>query len=166
MVASLCELKRGKAMRESASESIQISLTLTPPLTDSINERSNVALWAITGHPWTNSSSAATASSARGACATSALVILVSSVISGGIRPLGCTKVSKRSTTSRPRRRAAEISMSSFSAHDSPVVSVSRTITSSSIRPKERFLARSASVAYCSITKPGVPGSTAAAMLL
>ena len=54
--------RRGRAMRDRASESIQISLTCTPPLTASINERSNTALWAITGAPWTNSARAATAS--------------------------------------------------------------------------------------------------------
>ena len=144
---SLCEARRGSAMRDSASESIQISLTLTPPLTDSINERSNVALCAITGQPPTKSARTATASAADGASATSAFVMLVSSVISAGISCLGCTKVSKRSTISRPERRAAEISISSLSCTERPVVSVSRTITSSSIRPKDCVLARSASVA-------------------
>lgn len=61
---NLCDARRGSAMRDSASESIQISLTLTPPLTDSINERSNVALCAITGQPPTKSARAATASTA------------------------------------------------------------------------------------------------------
>ena len=144
---SLCEARRGSAMRDSASESIQMSLTLTPPLTDSINERSNVALCAITGQPPTKSARAATASTADGASTTSAFVMLVSSVISAGISCLGCTKVSKRSMTSRPERRAAEISINSLSCTERPVVSVSRTITSSSMRPNDCVLARSASVA-------------------
>ena len=148
-------------MRDRASESIQMSLTRTPPFTDSIKERSNVALWAITGQPPTNSSRAATASSAEGASITSASVMLVSFVISGGMGTPGCTNVSKRSTISRPRRRAAEISIRLLSCKDNPVVSVSRTMTSSSIRPNDLVFARSASVEYDSITQAGVPGNTA-----
>ena len=164
MNESLCEARQGRAMRESASESIQISLTCTPPFTASMNERSNVALCATTGQPPTKSLSAATASTAEGALVTSALVILVSFVISAGIRPVGCTKVSNVSTISRPRRRAAEISISSQSWSESPVVSVSSTITSSSISAKSRVFARSSSDAYDSITNAGVPGTTASSI--
>ena len=164
MEASLCERRRGRAMRESASESIQMSVTSAPPETASINPRSNAALCAITGAPPTKSASRATASSAEGACATSAFVMFVSSVISAGMSACGLTKVSKRSTTSLPRRRAAAISMSSFSRWERPVVSVSSTTTSSSIRPNERVSARTESVAYASMTSCGVPGSTACAI--
>ena len=41
---SLWDAKRGSAIRDSARESIQMSLTFTPPFTDSMKERSNVAL--------------------------------------------------------------------------------------------------------------------------
>ena len=134
-------------MRDSASVSIQVSETFTPPGTASTKVRSKVALWASTGAPPTKSARAATASRASGASATSTWLMPVSCTISAGMRQCGLTKVSKVSTTSRPRRRAAEISMSVQSLNERPVVSVSRTTTSSSSRPNCWVWARSASVA-------------------
>ena len=136
----------GSAMRERESVSIQVSLTLEPPGTPSMNVLSNVALWARTGHPPTNSASASTASGALGASATSAFVMPVSLSICSGIGPSGRTKVWKRSTTSRPSSRAAEISMRLQSLNERPVVSVSRTTTSSSSGPNDAEAARAASV--------------------
>ena len=144
MSARRCVVRRGSAMRESESVSIQVSETPAPPGTASMKVRSKVALWASTGDPPTNSASAATASRALGASMTSRLVMPVSRVISSGMGPQGWTKVSKRSTTSRPDIRAAEISMRSQSLKERPVVSVSRTTTSSSSGPKSRPRARPA----------------------
>ena len=144
MSARRCVVRHGSAMRESESVSIQTSETADPPGTASMNVRSKVALWASTGEPATNSASAATASRGEGASATSRLEMPVSLVISAGMGPPGCTKVSKRPTTSRPDMRAADISMRSQSLKESPVVSVSRTTTSSSRGPKPLPSARAA----------------------
>ena len=59
-----------------------------------------------------------------------------------------------------PSRRAAEISMRLQSLNERPVVSVSRTTTSSSRGPKSRPAARSASERYARRTLSGVPGSS------
>ena len=134
----------GNAILESESVSIQVSLTSAPPGTASMKVRSNVALCARTGLPATKSARAATAVRASGAPATSMLRMPVRRSISGGIGVPGSTKVSKRSTTSRPLRRAAEISMRSQSLNESPVVSVSMTTTSSSSGPKSAAAARRA----------------------
>ena len=148
----------GSATRESESVSIHVFETSAPPGTASTKVLSKVALCASTGVPPTKSASAATASRADGASVTSALVIPVSLWISGRDEPAGWTKVSKRSTTSRPTSRAAEISMRLQSLKERPVVSVSRTTTPSSRGPKSRARARSARVRYRSRTSFGVPG--------
>ena len=95
----------------------------------------------------------------EGASVTSAFVMPVSLWISGGMGPDGWTKVSKRSTTSLPTRRAAEISMRLQSLKERPVVSVSRTTTPSSSGPKSADGALSTRVRYLSRTSSGVPGS-------
>ena len=74
--------------------------------------RSKVELCAKTGAPPTNSASCATASAGVGAPATSASVMCVSATMFFGIGMPGFTKVRKVSTISRPRRRAAAISVS------------------------------------------------------
>ena len=144
MSASRWVERRGSAIRESESVSIQVSLTSAPPGTPSMNVRSKVALCARTGAPATNDARAATAVRASGAPATSMLRMPVSCSISGGMGVPGSTKVWNRSTTSRPLMRAAEISMRPQSLNERPVVSVSRTTTSSSSGPKSAEVARSA----------------------
>ena len=132
---------RGRAIRESESVSIQVSETAEPPGTASTKVRSNVALCASTGLPAVNSASEATASRGDGASATSEVEMPVSRVISAGTGIPGFTNVSKRSVTSRPQTKAAEISMSSQSLKERPVVSVSSTTISSSRGPKSRVRA-------------------------
>ena len=123
-----------------------------------MNVRSNVALWASTGAPPTNSASCATASSGDGASATSASLMCVSATMFSGMGMPGFTKVRNRSVTARPLRRAAAISVSWQCENDRPVVSVSRTMTSSSSRPNSSVFARSASLPYLSATDSGVSG--------
>ena len=136
-----------------------MSLTSWPPGTASINVRSKVALCASTGEPPTNSTSPATAVRASGASVTSRSVIEVRRVISGGMGQPGCTNVSYRSTTSRPRRRAALISIRVQSLNERPVVSVSSTTTSSSSRPKFCSAANLGSEKYFCLTDSGVAGN-------
>ena len=165
MSESLWEESMGSAIRERARLSTQSSLTSRPPGTFSTKPRSKLALWAMTGMPPTKFAKSETASWGHGASATSMSRICVSARISGGMGRLGLTKVLKRSATSFPTRRAAAISMSSQSLNESPVVSVSRTMTPSSRGPKSVCAALSGSPIYASRTAAVTPGTSRAAMV-
>ena len=109
---SLCVESLGRAILDRARVSTHRSLTSCPPGARSMNVRSNVALWASTGAPATKSASWATASLGLGAAATSRSVMLVSAWMFLGMGIPGFTNVRNVSTTLRPRKRTAAISVS------------------------------------------------------
>jgi len=155
---SRCDLRRGRAILTTSSESIQgLASRAAPDALCSRNVRSNAALCATIVRPPTARARSAPTRAIGGASATRASSMPVSCVVSNGIGRIGRTSEDHCSMISGPRATTTAASMISSQPGSKPVVSRSRNAISSS-KPKTDSEARSASVAYAATTSGSVPG--------